>query len=97
MADAKNGELDLSSILDDVNALKQDFAALLKQLQKNARGTAEDIAENLSDDARELYASAAAQGRRSVKALSAQVEEQPLLSLAIAFGIGFVGGRFLSR
>jgi hypothetical protein len=39
----------------------------------------------------------AAQGERSMKALGRQVEEQPIMSLLLAFALGFAGSRWLSR
>jgi hypothetical protein len=39
----------------------------------------------------------AAQGERSMKALTRQVEEQPVMSLLLAFALGFAGSRWLSR
>jgi ElaB/YqjD/DUF883 family membrane-anchored ribosome-binding protein len=81
MAQAK--EIDLA---EDVATLKRDLASLMEDLKKTGRGTAEDV-----------YRSLAAESERSVKAISRQVEEQPLMSLLIAFGVGIVSGRLLSR
>jgi ElaB/YqjD/DUF883 family membrane-anchored ribosome-binding protein len=53
--------------------------------------------ERLSDEVDRLYGSLSKQGARSVKAISRQVEEQPLASLLVAFGIGLISGRLLSR
>jgi ElaB/YqjD/DUF883 family membrane-anchored ribosome-binding protein len=85
---SQNGktESDIATILDDVNELKRDFAMVLDRLKQQAVSTADDAAEMLTE-----------QGQRSIKAVRDHVEEQPLLSLAIAFSVGFIGGRFLSR
>ncbi len=96
MVESKTTEHDIESLLDDVKSLKEDFAALVKHVQRDARDASTDFAGVLSDEAQRLYGNVADKGRRSAKALSAQVEEQPLMSLAIAFAVGFLGGRFLS-
>lgn len=92
---------DFDAIVDDLAALRRDFAALMSQLKSGAVKGANDAAENvlgqLGDRANHLYDSVAAQGERSVKAIGRQVEERPVASLLIAFGIGFIASRLLSR
>jgi len=53
--------------------------------------------EELGDKARILYEQVAAQGERSAKAVSRQIEARPILSLAVAFAVGFCASRLLSR
>lgn len=75
-----------TDLADDVAALKRDLANLIENVKKTGKGTAHDVYRNI-----------ATEGERSMKAVSRQVEEQPLMSLLIAFGVGLVGGRLLSR
>ncbi len=75
-----------TDLADDVAALKRDLAHLIENVKKTSKGTANDVYRNI-----------AAESERSIKAVSRQVEEQPLMSLLIAFGVGLVGGRLLSR
>lgn len=75
-----------TDLADDVAALKRDLAHLIENVKKTGKGTANDVYRNI-----------AAESERSIKAVSRQVEEQPLMSLLIAFGVGLVGGRLLSR
>ncbi|HTZ80665.1 MAG TPA: hypothetical protein VMC10_22330 [Stellaceae bacterium] len=84
MSQAKDS--DFAAISEDVASLKRDLANLMEHIRKGSNRTAQD-----------LYNGLAAEGERSVKAISRQVEEQPLTSLLIAFGIGVIGGRLLSR
>ena len=51
----------------------------------------------LSERASRIYDKVAAQSARSTEAISRQVEEQPIASLLIAFGVGFIVSRLLSR
>ena len=94
-----NPELD--AIVSDLAALRRDFAKLTDHLKsggiKGAKGAARDAADHLGEEAERLYENLAEQGERSMKALGRQVEEQPIMSLSLAFGLGFVASRFLSR
>jgi hypothetical protein len=93
-----NPELD--AIVSDLAALRRDFAKLTDHLKsggiKGAKA-ARDAADHLGEEAERLYENLAEQGERSMKALGRQVEEQPIMSLLLAFGLGFVASRFLSR
>lgn len=84
MTQAKDS--DFAAVSEDVASLKRDLASLMDHVRKGSKGTAQD-----------LYNGLAAEGERSVKAISRQVEEQPLTSLLIAFGIGIISGRLLTR
>ena len=89
------------SIGDDVALLKRDLAQLMEHMKNGtydmATESARDAVERLSNEADQLYRSLAKQGGRSIKAVSRQVEEQPLASLLVAFGIGLISGRLLGR
>jgi len=97
---AKN-QSDLSTIGDDVVLLKRDLSRLMDHLKNGtfdaAKESTHEVVERLSDEADRLYRSLTKQSERSVKAISRQVEEQPLASLLVAFGIGLISGRLLSR
>ena len=97
---AKN-QSDLSTIGDDVVLLKRDLSRLMDHLKNGtfdvAKESTQEVVERLSDEADRLYRSLTKQSERSVKAIGRQVEEQPLASLLVAFGIGLISGRLLSR
>jgi ElaB/YqjD/DUF883 family membrane-anchored ribosome-binding protein len=97
---AKN-QSDLSTIGDDVVLLKRDLSRLMDRLKNGtfdvAKESTQEVVERLSDETDRLYRSLTKQSERSVKAISRQVEEQPLASLVVAFGIGLISGRLLSR
>ncbi len=92
---------DFDAMVRDIAALRQDFADLMSQMKsgalKGANGAAEDILGELSDKANHLYDRVTAQGERTVKAIGRQVEERPVVSLLVAFGIGFIASRLLTR
>src|SRR5271169_5925358 len=92
---------DLNAIVDDLASLRRDIAALTDHLKigavNGAKGAARDAAGHLGEEAERLYGSLAAQGERSMKAIGRQVEEQPIMSLLVAFALGFAGSRWLVR
>jgi len=92
---------DLDAIVSDLASLRRDLSALTDHLKagaiNGAKGATLDVAGHLGDEAERLYGNLAAQGERSMKALGRQVEEQPVMSLLLAFALGFAGSRLLSR
>ncbi len=92
---------DFDTIVDDLATLKRDFARLMEQMKTGAIDGASETAENLlrqlNERASELYENMSDQGERSIKAISRQVEERPITSLLVAFGIGMIASRLLSR
>jgi ElaB/YqjD/DUF883 family membrane-anchored ribosome-binding protein len=93
--------LDLQAITSDIASLKHDLAALTRHLKlaasEKTRTAAQSAVEQISDEASRAYENLTSQGKRAVKAIGRQVEEQPLVSLLLAFAVGFLGGRTLSR
>ena len=96
-----NCDAAVDATVDDLSALRRDLAALMSQLKSGAIVNPNDATEKavvqLADRARHLYDSVAAKKERSIKAISRQVEEQPVMSLLIAFGVGYVASRLLNR
>jgi hypothetical protein len=92
---------DFGAIADDLVTLRRDFAALMVQIKpgasNGANGTVKKTLDQLGDTANHLYDNLATQGGRSAKAISRQVEEQPVISLLIAFSVGFIASRLLIR
>ncbi len=88
---------DLTQLQDDVAALKRDLTGLIADMKKGAANGAHRVAKQVDDEATRLYRSLAAEGERSVKLIEQQIEEQPLVALLIALGLGYIGGRLLSR
>jgi len=92
---------DFETLANDFATMRHDIAALASKLKSDGSNGVSDAMHDavgqLSDRATELYESLAAQGKRSVRAVSEQVEEKPLMSLLVAFGVGFVASKLLSR
>lgn len=88
-------------IADDLAALKQDVAALIRQMKdlglREASRVSQDAADTLSERAADLYETVTEKSRRSADALTAHVEEQPVTSLLLAFAAGFIFSKFMTR
>lgn len=89
-SEANGGDSELEKIAGDIQALKKDLARLMEHIKTGA-------SETVSEEASRLYGSIASEGQRQAAALAQSVEEKPLTSVAIAFAIGFIAARVLSR
>jgi hypothetical protein len=84
---------DFEGIKDAIASLKRDVGALMESVT----GAGRNAAARASDEAGRLYGNLTEQGQHSVKALYQRVEKQPMMSLLIAFALGVIGSRMLSR
>lgn len=91
----------IDQVKDDILVLQRELASLVDRVKSAAvdgsGAVMRESAEQLGDGARMLYQKLTGQGDRSVKALGRQIEAQPVVSLLVAFGIGFCASRLLSR
>jgi hypothetical protein len=87
----------VAALQEDVAALKRDIGSLLAHLKEGASVGAQTAADQIGDNASRIYRTAASEGCKAAKAVGQQIEEQPLLALLIVLGIGYIGGRLLTR
>jgi hypothetical protein len=92
-----NSDADLAAIRGDLAALKGDVGSLIEHLKSGAKNGVQNAADQISGGVQGFSQSAADSGQRSATAIGAWVEKQPLLALLVAFGVGYVGARALSR
>lgn len=78
----ENFSADLESLHNSFSQLRDDVTHLMS----NAVGTAKSGADALKD-----------RGAESVEQLGDKIGEQPILSAAIVFGLGFIVAKLLSR
>lgn len=83
-------------VADEVARLREDLAALKSDITRLVKSMRSDAGE-IGEEAEELYAKLAKEGERSARAVVREFEERPLMTLLIAFAVGFIGGRFLPR
>ena len=92
---------DANRVADDVAALKQDMASLIKQMKdvamREANRFGQDTAGKITDRASGLYETVSDTSKKSADAITSHVEEQPLSSLLIAFAAGFIFSKILTR
>ncbi len=81
----------------DLETLKEELEVLRKNVSTIARHMGNGAAKKISDNGSDLYEALHDQGERAVRAASHEIEERPLTSVLLAFAVGFVGGKFLSR
>ena len=88
-------------VSDDLAALKQDMASLIKQMKefavREANRLGQDTAGKISGRASDLYGTVSDTSKKSADAITSHVEEQPLSSLLIAFAAGFIFSKILTR
>lgn len=94
---ASNDGGDFEAIREDIDVLRSDLARLMQHVKSGTFRNLAGRVEEMSDDARRLYDQARAGGERSAEVLVRQVEERPLTSLFVAFGLGFIGGKLILR
>ena len=87
----------IESLQADIVTLKSDLAKALGKFKTNGAGHTRDARDNIVDFAGDLADDLTARASRAGKSLTGQIAEQPLASTLIAFGIGYVVSRLLSR
>jgi ElaB/YqjD/DUF883 family membrane-anchored ribosome-binding protein len=81
----------------DIEKMKEDIAALTSDLARLIKGLKTEAAGHVAKEASHLYDKLVDEGGKSMESIAREVKDRPLASLAIAFAIGFVCGRLLSR
>ena len=97
MSESDKSESGVAGLQDDIATLKRDVASLIEHLKLGATTGAQSAAEHLEDGAHRIYRGVAAEGERAAEVVCRQIEAQPLVALLIALGVGYIGGRLLSR
>ncbi len=90
-------QADINALASDVERLKKDLAKAMEHLKSGAVHSATDLADTVTDEATALYQAMAKKGQKTAKALGAQIEEQPITSLLVAFAAGFLFSRLTER
>ena len=86
-----------AGLQDDIAALKRDVASLMEHLRLGATAGVQSASDQIDDSTHRVCRTVSAEGERAAKAISRQVEAQPLVALLVALGVGYIGGRMLSR
>lgn len=88
---------DFASIMADLASLRQDVGVLANHLAQSATSSASAAGDEMRAGATRLYDGMSEASKTSAKAVTAQMDAHPAMSLLLAFLLGFLGSRFLSR
>ena len=95
---------DVDAIKDDINLLKTDLVAAMRDLVEAGKAGAGDAKEKLEVAVQERLQrvsdaahAVADRGRRAADSVHHYVEQKPMQSLAIAFGVGILLGAALRK
>lgn len=95
---------DIDSVKEDLAALRVDLVAAMRDMVDAGKSEAGDARDRLEGALRdrlermgETARQAAARGKKAVESAERYVEDNPLQSLAVAFGVGVLLGAVLRR
>lgn len=92
--------LDYDTLQHEITDLRRDFSTLLETLRGQGTGVAKDAESTIRDlanQAERIYTDLSRSSRDSLQAVGKSIEERPLVSILIAFVLGFIGSRLLDR
>jgi len=91
---AKKSDLaDLDSMREEIESLRKNLANLVHDAGQAGNG----MSHRLAEKGRHIASKVGEGGEHLIEAATHEIEERPLASVLVAFALGFVGGRFLSR
>lgn len=88
---------DVDAIRSDIDVLRKDLATVLERIKGTATNRAEAEVQALQRRINKIAQDVQTSGRESLRAVEEQIEERPLVSLAMAFAVGLVLGRLFDR
>lgn len=94
---APDTSAEFKALMAEFATLRTDVALLAGRMKSTAVHAAENAAGQIGGEATRLMGSVSDAGKSSVNAVERQVEAHPLVSLMVAFSLGFVGSRLLSK
>ena len=92
----QNLKVDMSKLRSDLAEVAQALMEAGKMEASEARSRMQEMAQQRLDEVRKALDVARERGKNAADVVKQQVEEKPLMSLAIAFGAGMLFG-LLSR
>jgi ElaB/YqjD/DUF883 family membrane-anchored ribosome-binding protein len=90
------------ALKDDIAALRRDFSSLAEKLRNGEAGRSlERTLEDLSEEAKILYeklsSNLSSQAKPVLESVEKVVEQRPVMWIAAAFLLGFIGSRLIDR
>lgn len=100
----RNLDQELDTLRADLGKIREDIAALTRTLGDTAAAEVKaggarlnEAAHAAKERAQRLADSARAQGEEGIAALEQRIEQNPITSILVAFGVGLVIGKLLDR
>lgn len=90
-------EGEFSTVKDDLVKLRADIANLSAALKDLTSETVHDQIDSLKGRIDRMTGDAKLQGRKTLDDLADHIEERPVSSVLIAFGVGILIGRLFDR
>ncbi len=94
---ARNVEGEFDTLKDDLGKLRADVSNLSSALKDVTSDTVREQVEIIRARIDSIAVDAKLQGRASLDDLTGRIEERPLASVLIAFGVGVLIGKLFDR
>jgi ElaB/YqjD/DUF883 family membrane-anchored ribosome-binding protein len=94
---ARHIESEFDTVRDDLTKLSNDIANLAASLKDGATDAAREQLAVARDRFDALTEQARSRGEEQLEGLADAIEDRPLTSVLIAFGVGIILGRLLDR
>ncbi|GIL39763.1 DUF883 family protein [Roseiterribacter gracilis] len=94
---SQQAKSEFDTVRDDLTKLSDDIANLAASLKEGATDAAREQLAAARDRFERLTDEARTRGEEHLENLAATIEERPLTSVLIAFGVGIVLGRLFDR
>ena len=97
MATEANIEGDFATVKEDLNKLRSDIASIKNTLQEVATEKVRARVNDAQQKFDKWSETARYRSRASLENFAAEVEDRPLTSILVAFGLGVILGRIFDR
>jgi ElaB/YqjD/DUF883 family membrane-anchored ribosome-binding protein len=95
--DERNVKEDLDALRSDLDTIRKDFGTLVSTLKDTASNRAEAELDAMRQRVATLAHDMQTTGQEQLRRAERRIEEQPLMSVAVAFVTGLVVGRLIDR
>lgn len=97
MADKGDSRGDRDAVKEDLSSLRTDLRDLLRKLIETGKSETEATKERVLDEISEAFELTTERSKAAVHSLENKVQENPLISVLLAFIIGFIFGKIFER
>jgi len=94
---SSNVESEFATLKDDLAKLRADVAALSAAVRDTASDTVQEQIDAIRDRISHLASDAREESQQRLDDLAGQIEERPLTSVLLAFGVGLLIGKLFDR